>query len=385
MSELEVLKSFIFKDDVQKVFSDINDNLMGFNILEITGMGTQEIKHSNILGWFFDNREHNLEYIVLDNFLKNIIIYNKDVKNQNDELTSLNEYIYLAENKKSLTIYREQDNIDVLIVDEVNKVVITIENKVYATERIDGNDGGQLKKYEDIVKNKYDDTWKKYYIFLTIDLEEPSQGDEYWFRANHQMITDVIEHILQTNNDLSVKTKIILESYVDLLKRNGIVEDKKLKELCEKIWNNKDYKSALEILFNNRPNKLTLIKNMLGKLRGDNFQSYEEKSSRDASGFYLSMKNESPYIYKIWYSVGQRKIYCRIVTRQKNNPEEYRKNVKNILELKEAKDCQYGYHNLTYNIKEFEYEEEDISDESITKLIEKFQEIDNKLYNNKSQ
>ncbi len=33
---------------IQNILSDINDNVIDFNILEITGMGTQEIKHPKI-------------------------------------------------------------------------------------------------------------------------------------------------------------------------------------------------------------------------------------------------------------------------------------------------------------------------------------------------
>ena len=60
--EIDSLKEFIFNDEVQKVFEDINNNVLDFNILEITGMGNQEIKHSNILGWLFSDAKHNLEY-----------------------------------------------------------------------------------------------------------------------------------------------------------------------------------------------------------------------------------------------------------------------------------------------------------------------------------
>ena len=66
-----LIKNFIFDDEVQKLFEDINNNVLDFNILEITGMGNQEIKHSNILGWLFSDAEHNLEYKILESFLKN--------------------------------------------------------------------------------------------------------------------------------------------------------------------------------------------------------------------------------------------------------------------------------------------------------------------------
>lgn len=250
--DIKLVKDFIFNDNVQNVLSSINDNLMDFNILEITGMGNQEIKHSNILGWLFDDSEHNLEYHILDNFLKKIIEENRK-EPDNKPLDELQSYIYLSEKKKEITIYREKGNIDLLIVDEANKVVITIENKVYASERRDGNDGGQLQKYKKSIDKKYNNEYEKYFIFLTIDLEEPSKGNEKWMIANHQMVTDVIEEILETKIELTMKTTIILESYVDILKRNGIVEDEKLEILCKKIWDNPEYKKALEIINNYKP------------------------------------------------------------------------------------------------------------------------------------
>ncbi len=128
-NDIKLVKDFIFNDDVQHILSSINDNLMDFNILEITGMGNQEIKHSNILGWLFDDSEHNLEYHILDNFLKKVIEENRKDTVDNIALDNLQSYIYLSEKKKDITIYREKDNIDLLIVDEANKVIITIENK----------------------------------------------------------------------------------------------------------------------------------------------------------------------------------------------------------------------------------------------------------------
>lgn len=255
-NKLKLVEDFIYNDEVQNILSNINDNVMDFNILEITGMGVQEIKHSNILGWLFSDSEHNLEYQILDDFLKKVIDSNSSMEKKD----KLQEYIYLSGKKRDITIYREKDNIDLLVVDEVNEVVIAIENKVYANERIEGEDGGQLQKYENIINKNYDERYKKYFIFLTINLEEPSK--EKWLKASHQMIIDVIEHILKIK-EISIKTKIILESYIDLLKRNGIVEDKKLQELCDKIWVNKKYRDALNILIENQSSNIERISNII--------------------------------------------------------------------------------------------------------------------------
>ena len=246
MEKLRLVENFIFNDEVQNILSQINDNMMDFNILEITGMGDYEIRHSNILAWLFGANEHNLQYEILDNFLKKVL---KQNKLNTDKKNKLKSYLYLQNKKRDITIYREKDNIDLLIVDKTNKIIFVIENKVYANERVDGDDGGQLVKYEKNINKNYKD-YDKYHIFLTIDLQKPSQ--ESWLVANHQMVADVIENILNTK-ELTQKSKIVLESYVDLLKRRGIVEDKKLKELCSQIWENTEYREAIEILNKYRP------------------------------------------------------------------------------------------------------------------------------------
>jgi len=285
--KIKVVEDFIYNDEVQSLLNQINNNVMDFNILEITGMGNQEIKHSNILGWLFDDSEHNLEYQILDSFLKEVI---KLTPNK-----ALQSYLYLANTKRDITIYREKDNIDLLIVDKSNKVVITIENKVFASERIEGNDGGQLQTYEDIINKKYSHYKNKYFIYLTIDAEEASK--EKWLRASYEMIVKVIENILQTK-ELSTKAKIILESYIDLLKRNGIVADRELKELCEKVWSNKKYKEALDILSDNR---ITPIKSIFNRLQKE----------YDFDGKFVNLELDgikelySEFGFKNWYDAPQ--------------------------------------------------------------------------------
>lgn len=258
-NKYKIVEDFIFDDNIQKILEKIKNSVMNFNILEITGMGSQEIKHSNILAWMFDDSEHNLEYKVLENFLKKVIEYNEE----DQRISLLKHYIYLPDNKRNITIYREKDNIDLLIVDDSNNVVIAIENKIYASERIQGEDGGQLKKYVDIINNKYKN-YNKHFIYLTIDesLSNIDENQKNWLCATHEMIGQVVEDIIKSQN-ISPKTEIIFSSYIDLLKRRNIMEDKKLEELCKKIWDKNS--KALDIIYSYRTTKLDklydLIKN----------------------------------------------------------------------------------------------------------------------------
>ena len=254
----EELENFIFDDNVQDILDKIKNSVMNFNILEITGMGSQEIKHSNILAWMFSNSEHNLEYKILEGFLKKVV----DANEINETTTFLKHYIYLPKNDKNITIYREKDNIDLLIVDNANEVVIAIENKVYANERSDGKDGGQLKNYCKIVDENYKNFKNKIFIYLTIDgsFPESEKNQSIWLNATHEMIGEVVENILENQTVLS-KAEMILTSYVDLLKRRNIMADKNLEELCKKIWDKNS--KALDILFRYRTTNLDKLYDLI--------------------------------------------------------------------------------------------------------------------------
>ena len=367
---LEIVQNFIFNDDVQSVLSDINNTFMDFNILEITGMGNQEIKHSNILSWLLSNSEHNLDYLILENFLKEVVQINNHV--------SLQEYIYLNRVKKDINIYREQDNIDLLIVDEANKIVIAIENKVYANERVEGSDGGQLEKYEEIVAKQYPN-YTQYFIFLTIGLEEPSKSN--WLKASHQMIANVIIKILATK-DITTKTKIIFESYIDILKRNGIMQDVELQDLCKKIWDNKEYREAFEIILNNKPNKINDIFDVINNGTFNDISVLKDITNRGVRNIHLKFENISPLIYRLMYDTKGKGLGYVIVSEQndisfssklilKVNNKELGVNSK----YKSNPDMQHGFY-LYSKYSEYFIMEEEITKDIISELISQFREND---------
>lgn len=324
----EELENFIFDDNVQDILDKIKNSVMNFNILEITGMGSQEIKHSNILAWMFSNSEHNLEYKILEDFLKKIVEFNE----VSEATTFLKHYIYLSEKSKNITIYREKDNIDLLIVDNANKVVIAIENKVYANERSDGKDGGQLKNYCKIVDENYKNFKNKIFIYLTIDglSPESEENQKIWLNATHEMIGEAVEDILEKQTILP-KAEMILTSYVDLLKRRNIMSDKNLEELCKKIWDKNS--KALDILFRYRTTNLDKLYDLIAS----KYNFYSEESS-DIK--FDAIDKIYKYVYdEEWYDADYRAIDILIVKKSKYiwigywHPEIPSTNNKKLLEL----------------------------------------------------
>ena len=324
----EELENFIFDDNVQDILDKIKNSVMNFNILEITGMGSQEIKHSNILAWMFSNSEHNLEYKILEDFLKKIVEFNE----VSEATTFLKHYIYLSEKSKNITIYREKDNIDLLIVDNANKVVIAIENKVYANERSDGKYGGQLKNYCKIVDENYKNFKNKIFIYLTIDglSPESEENQKIWLNATHEMIGEAVEDILEKQTILP-KAEMILTSYVDLLKRRNIMSDKNLEELCKKIWDKNS--KALDILFRYRTTNLDKLYDLIAS----KYNFYSEESS-DIK--FDAIDKIYKYVYdEEWYDADYRAIDILIVKKSKYiwigywHPEIPSTNNKKLLEL----------------------------------------------------
>jgi len=372
MTDVEVVKNFIYDTNVHKILSDLNNSVMDFNILEIVGMGTQEIKHSNILAWMFGDNEHQLGYKILLDFL--LYVSEENVNTDNYEL--LKEYILLSENEKNIKIYREKDNIDLLMVDDSNKFVIAIENKLHHLETKD-----QLQTYENKVNSKYKN-YNKIFIFLTIFLEEPSRNN--WLKADYEMIVKSIQKILTTKN-ISDKTKIILSSYTDLLKRRSIVENKEIKELCEKIWLDKNYKNALEILIANKTTKINLIY--------DKLTSLLEDEDIDILGTYLGL-NSIKELYqrfgKIWEEEENKEnfiIEIKLEYKQNHiklgyyqpNIENLDENIKNIYQELTGLNKLKKYISIKEE-KESELEAEDIDIDAIAhKFLKTIKETDKKI------
>ena len=182
--------------------------------------------------------------------------------------------------------------IDIMIVDGKGNYAITIEHKIEASES-----DKQLSSYREIVRDQYE---KFIPIFLTKDgrLPEDESEQQYWLTATHSMVgqslnkldisklEDVFEELCKNyknhslhNKDLlkSIKAQIILLSYIELLRKENFMVDKKLQKLCSYLWY--DYEKALDILIKNRLSKIDrLFKFIADILKENHVELGEEKN-----------------------------------------------------------------------------------------------------------
>ncbi|WP_430618706.1 PD-(D/E)XK nuclease family protein [Enterococcus sp. DIV1072d] len=212
------------------------------NIFQILKLSKNEIRHSNFLAFLFaPNETHNLSDEFFKMFLKRYIDSNDDTK------AAINYFDALLNSYEDLIVYRENNNIDILLVSEKNKIVVCIENKILSSES-----RGQLNKYQIYIERNYY-SYKKIFVFLTPDGNEPT--NPIWGIVTYKDIVEILEQLMQKNS-MEKKVYYLIKDYVDILRRDVGMDDE-IKEIVRKIY--QQHKEALDLIFENIPDNLSLM------------------------------------------------------------------------------------------------------------------------------
>lgn len=215
------------------------------NIFNILKLNRVEIRHSNMLSWLLDpNAVHGLN----DKLLKKILIYatkgtHIDIMNGltpvDIDLMSLDDVV----------VYREKDNIDILIVSENNNLVLAIENKIGTSEH-----SNQLEKYKTGLINDFGKEYRFVLIYLTPTGSESSDLNN-WVSMSYDFILEELNNLIQIYK-IPDKAKLFIEDYIKTIRRS-VVEDKEIVEICKKIY--LKHKEAFDLIFENKPDLISKI------------------------------------------------------------------------------------------------------------------------------
>lgn len=232
---LHKLEKFIINDGIS--LEKLQVQLKQQNYLEILGVSHRELQHSNFLAWLLTpTSSHNIDNYFLKNFINLLPI--SPEKKIKINLSNLEE----------TRVYREFQNIDLIIENKALKFVICIENKIYA-----GKSGSnQLIKYHETVENIWNDkTYKKYYVYLTPHLRVLTEEETNinYVNITYQSIVPLLEDILD-NNLPSKSTVPLIESYLENLRKN-ILKNSKEVSLAQEIY--RKHKTAIDFIVNNKP------------------------------------------------------------------------------------------------------------------------------------
>ncbi len=266
--QVKELERFIYNNHDLEELESIADK---FNIFLSLGIINQELRHSNFLAWILDPMEtHNLGNYFIKSFLKLVS------SNDPEPLPEIDIFKVDAYDYSDIQVLREWNKIDILLIDEVNKFLCVIENKVDSGEHSD-----QLAIYRSVVESHYPD-YKKIFVYLTVNGEEPEKED-YYIPISYGEVSELISELLERkSSQLSEEVNIFIKHYNEMIKRY-IVEESDVREICEQLY--KNHRKALNLIFKYKPDVYSDVKEVLAEIIENNDELILDHSIKSSTRF----------------------------------------------------------------------------------------------------
>ena len=211
-----------FAEECKEVEEKLGKRFSIFDILKISRM---EIRHSNMLAWLLDSNEnHGFGVRVLQEVLE-----------------AVNAKKYAPDELRTFSVYREQDNIDILLVSDALNEIIAIENKIGAKEGIrktkkTDDVESQLTTYENVLANNFA-RYSKVLLFLTPEGDPPTNG--HWTPVSYRTLIAIVEGLYKKiySNDRSNKA-VLIQDYINTIKKEVLMEvENDVIEICRRVYN----------------------------------------------------------------------------------------------------------------------------------------------------
>ena len=300
MDDVGALKAFIDDNEDLERLETLLDQ---FNLFESLGLVRHEIRHSAFLRWLLDPSEtHGLGDYWLRQFLRQVIRGGEEPSGNTPTLFDLDGW-----DLGQAEVRKEWRNIDVFILDEENKFVCAIENKVDS-----GEGQGQLCRYRKIVEREFPG-YKKAFVFLTISGDEPS--DDAYVPVSYGTLAVTIENALKRRQtQLSDEIKLFIQQYLDMVRRY-IVEESEVQELCRRIYQN--HRRALDLIFENRPDRqaevFQVVQKCIDSLSKSRDDLITEKSVKSNIRFLPTEMDVVPHQGTGEWTDSKRILLCELV------------------------------------------------------------------------
>jgi hypothetical protein len=268
--DLDALTRFaIANDDLECLESLVNS----FNIFEALGVARQELRHSDFLAFLLDPRQpHGLG----DRFLKRFLQRALDEYSGQVPVTPIEIELHSLD---QMFPYRERQNIDILLLDEANRIAVIIENKIGS-----GEHSGQLQRYRETVHRQYP-SWKIIPIFLSPDGVSPT--DDHFLAFDYGAISEIVLSLAESRRtNLEPEVYSLLHHYARLLRRY-VVEDSEIADLCRQIY--AKHQRAIDLILEHRPGDRETRNAFIEDLIAQTNQIIEDEHSKSGVRFIPQM------------------------------------------------------------------------------------------------
>jgi len=256
--KMKVINDLVSDIDCLEPLHEWTNDLNIFSLLKLDRV---EIRHSNMLSWLLNPNElHGLS----DKLLKKFLIY--ATKGTNISIMrGLTPVDVDLMNLDDVVVYREKDNIDILIVSENSRLVLAIENKIGSSEH-----SNQLEKYKIGLLKDYPNNYHFVLIYLTPDGEESSDIDN-WISMSYEFILEEISNLINIYK-IPDKARLYIEDYIKAIRRS-VVEDKEIVDICKKIYFK--HQEALDLIFENKPDLISHISDYIYNYLVENAEKFD--------------------------------------------------------------------------------------------------------------
>jgi hypothetical protein len=239
--ELEQRLGALFDDPD---FNAIHRRMSPFNLFEAVGAVRAELRHSNFLAYLLSpSRPHGLGARPLSALIRSLLMR---MPIEHRPIMALE---LLASDLDDAIVYRERDNIDILIELPSMKFVIAIENKIDSKAA-----GGQLKRYSEYLQQSYSG-YRLLMVFLTPDSVLPDHDG--YVAYDYADVVSTLEGLISSEHlPVPAEMQLIVRHYIDMARRH-IVQDEKLRALALTLYER--HKEAFEFIFECRPEPNSLL------------------------------------------------------------------------------------------------------------------------------
>ncbi len=153
----------------------------------------------------------------------------------------------------------------------------------------------QLQRYRSLVEHHFPQH-RHLFAYLSATGEEPS--DDVYAKVDYSEIVTLVEDTLKRRSDqLSPEVRSFLGHYVAMIRRH-IVEDSEIQELCRVIY--KKHRKALDILFEERPDRASDVRDILIELIEGRKELLQDHSSKSYVRFLPSKLDFLPRVGDGW-------------------------------------------------------------------------------------
>ncbi len=172
-----------------------------------------------------------------------------------------------------MTVQREWQYLDILLLDEEHELAVIVENKIGTDEHSD-----QLQRYYDLVNQHYPG-WRIVGLYLTPGGERPSH--EAYLPLSYGFICEAIDGLAESYTSvLNPDVKTLMSHYTEMLRRNLVgVSDSEIGRLCREI--NRRHRRALNLIYEYRAKAQVEIQSLIkGLIDGEArlIRDYSSKS-----------------------------------------------------------------------------------------------------------